>query len=103
MDRKAKTILGVSLIVIGLIWLLNTLGITIISYSGFSEAIDLLWPLVFVVIGLTIIFPDKIIKVCVWGIFVLLILTVSVYETQNMKVNNNTHYYYNDESEYMDF
>ena len=103
MNKKSKIVLGISLIIIGLIWLLKTLGITIISYGGFIEAVSILWPIVFIAIGLTIIFPNKVIKTCVWVFFILMLIAVSVYETRNMAIDNNTYYYYNNGNEYIDF
>ena len=86
MNRRAKILLGICLILVGVFWMLNELGLTIITYTGLVSAIEYLWPVVFIAIGLTMVFPGRAIKLCVWSGLIILFLAGSIFATRKEMV-----------------
>ncbi|MGF7056587.1 LiaF transmembrane domain-containing protein [Brassicibacter mesophilus] len=79
--KKNSIFLGVFFIFIGLFWLLSNMGL--ITWSIWEAVVDL-WPLVFVIIGISIIFNDKnIIKSIAWIIFLVIIFAYGFFIQYN--------------------
>ena len=77
--NKSKVVWGIALIVFGIIWLLDIAGVLSISiWTAFFR----LWPMIFIAIGLSIIFNRKpVIKAVIWIVFFAVMIIYSIFGT----------------------
>ncbi len=109
MSKNLKIILGALLIVIGLGYILNLLDIYVISFFGFFSAIDIMWPLFLVVIGLFLLYKNKKIRAIVLTVMIVLLFAGTIYYTTtnhynifNDNHNFNFNEHYNDSDNFFD-
>ena len=71
---------GILFIALGCFWLLSNLGILSWSIWSFVEGFLQLWPMIFILLGVNIIFKDKkIIRIISWFLFFSIIITSGIY------------------------
>lgn len=69
--------LGVILIAVGLIWLLNSMGLLTFSIE---RAFFHLWPLIFIVIGINVIFRgSSVVRLITWLAFLVILIAYGAY------------------------
>ncbi len=80
MNKNRKIVLGISLIIIGGIWLLSSFGVNLLSLRGFYRAFSLIWPLILVGIGVNMSFSKKLSNI-IWFLLLLLFVVCTIYFT----------------------
>lgn len=79
MKNKNNIIIGLIFVLIGAFWLLNNLNIIHFEFRYLFTALSKLWPLVLVIVGLTIIIKNKAIDSILWLLFLIIILVYGYY------------------------
>jgi len=106
MSKNLKIVLGVFFILLGGGYILDLLNIHIISFSGFFSAIEFIWPLFIVVIGIYLLTTNKKIRNTAIALFLTLLLAGTVYFTTSSYHNlfdNNSTFNFNDGYNYDTF
>ncbi len=81
-NNKTKLIIGIALVVLGISWTLSSFGIQIITFPGFIKAISLTWPLLFVLIGMKMAWPEKHnILAAAYAIFIIIVFATAILES----------------------
>lgn len=76
--REKNITVGIGLIFLGIFWMFYNMGL--IRWSIWS-VISYLWPLIFIVLGMNIIFKDKkIVQTITWIIFFIIIIVFGLYK-----------------------
>lgn len=81
--KSERTIGGLILIFIGIFWILTNFGI--ITWSLFGVMFRL-WPLILIVIGINVIFRDRVwVSYITWGLFFIIIILFGFYEQYSFR------------------
>lgn len=79
MKNKNNIIVGLIFVLLGSFWLLNNLNIIQFEFKYLLTAFSRLWPLILVVIGLTIIVKNKVINSLLWLLFFVILFVYGYY------------------------
>lgn len=87
--NKKNISLGVSLIVIGVIWLLSDLNVIDFSFRYILDGILELWPIILIIIGVNIIFKNDILNNVLWVLFFITVIFYGSYIQKNYDYNRD--------------
>lgn len=87
--KKSGINIGLVLIIIGIIWILRSAGV--IDFSIWYSFLKL-WPLIFIAIGLSLIFSHKsFAKLIIWAVFLAILLLYGIFGgTIRNKINDSS-------------
>jgi len=85
--KRRNVIFGIILIALGLIWLLSNMDIINFDLFILIDSLFELWPLILIVIGINIIFENKILNTALWLIFIIIVIAYGFFinDTNNVK------------------
>ena len=79
MKNKNNIIIGLIFVLLGAFWLLNNLNVIQYEFKYLFTAFSRLWPLILVIVGLTIIVKNKVINSLLWLLFFVILLVYGYY------------------------
>lgn len=81
--NKKNIVSGVLLILAGLIWLLSDFGIIDFNFKYFIYSFFELWPLIFIIIGLGLIFKNNTLNNILWLVFLIILVLYGSHMEKN--------------------
>lgn len=87
--KRRNVIFGIVLIALGLIWLLSNMDIINFDLFILIDSLFDLWPLILIVIGINIIFKNKILNTALWIIFIIIVITYGFFINDTNDVKND--------------
>ena len=84
MHKNLKLLIGFIFVFIGAGCLLRLAGIDVISFSGFTHALNIIWPLILVVCGIFFITDRRIIRNISIIAFVVILCAGTVYNSMTI-------------------
>ncbi|MGO1528920.1 MAG: LiaI-LiaF-like domain-containing protein [Senegalia sp. (in: firmicutes)] len=87
--KKRNVIFGIVLIALGLIWLLSNMDILNFDLFILIDSLFDLWPLILIVIGINIIFKNKILNTALWIIFIIIVIAYGFFINDTNDVKND--------------
>ncbi|MBS4537872.1 hypothetical protein GOQ27_05325 [Clostridium sp. D2Q-11] len=77
--KNSRVVFGLILIALGSLWIIGNLDLINFNIVSFIFGMMDLWPLILVVIGINIIINNRIVKLVVWILFIIIIIVYSVF------------------------
>ncbi len=79
MKNKNNIIIGLIFVLLGSFWLLNNLNMIDFEFRYLFTAFTKLWPLMLIIVGLTIIIKNKVLNSLLWLLFFIILLVYGYY------------------------
>ena len=87
--KSKKTTLGIILVILGILWILSNLNVIDLNLyrvvSNIIEGLFDLWPLILVVIGISIIFKKEALNTILWIVFLVILIIYSLFMKNDIR------------------
>lgn len=86
--KGRNVIAGLILIALGVIWILSNMDIIYFDFFDLIRGLFDLWPIILIVIGINIIFKNKLLNTVLWIAFIVIVIVYSFFINDSSNVKN---------------